>query len=149
MPISRTEGGNKFSFKDLEKFGIPDECLAIYNVIGKDNFRDELTLEEKFNIIDSKVTTNEMLVSAINERGSDSELKMFCSTSFAYYSSDSVTIHNEDSKFDDKDFIPQLSKRTEDAAKKVKGNDIRVILARMGKLNFFFLKNIQIIKLIK
>lgn len=128
--VSQTAGANKITWTDVEKNGLPKDTSAVINVAGQNVLdpRKRWTPEFKLIVRDSRVKTTETLAKAM--QNIDAKSLVTISGVACYKPND--TTYTEESECETYDFLSELCRDWEAAAKLPQGCKARQVVIRSG-----------------
>ncbi len=115
-------------FKKGNVIGKIGDCSIVINLIGE-SIAGFWTRRKRNRIYDSRIRTANILVEAINQAGNDVKLLIQVSGVGIY---DHQHIHEEDSKNYNDDFLSEVIKDWEGELTKIRKDNLRVIILRLG-----------------
>ncbi|ESO87842.1 hypothetical protein LOTGIDRAFT_219736 [Lottia gigantea] len=131
--VSRSSGEKRITWNDLERRGLPENCIAVVNLSGENILNPLKRFSEDFKeeVRRSRIDTTKKLADAIVK--AEKKPQVFVTMSgVAYYPPDENKVYDEDNKCEEYDFLSKLTKDWEAASNLPDSVSVRQVTVRSG-----------------
>jgi len=133
--VSRSEGPNRITWRDVERNGLPHDYQAVINLAGENimNPMKRWNSDFKFALRSSRIDTTKQLANAISQSKSRPKV-WICASAVGYYPPSRTAVYTEDSVVAQNDnFLSRLSVDWENASHLPESvKDVRQVTIRLG-----------------